>query len=154
MHATVATAASIDSSSINTIIQHYRKYVHPISRSSAFFNNQSICIVCAETTHYRKLCVSHIISGDRVLEIGCSFGKATQIILKQTDIKVIAVDNSDECIKSTAILNSDAMESGRLIVKTMDVLSNISQCIYLSHESNVIFVDIGGNRDYIPVLSI
>eukprot|EP01083_Nonionella_stella_P203829 743463_1 len=36
----------------------------------------------------------------------------------------------------------------------MDVLSNLSQCISLGHESNVIFVDIGGNRDYTPVLSI
>ncbi len=100
MHSTVAAAASIDSSSINTIIQPYQKYVHPLSRSSAFLNNQSICIVCPETSHYRKLCLSHIISGDRVLEIGCSFGKATQIILKQTDIKVIAVDNTKNALKA------------------------------------------------------
>eukprot|EP01083_Nonionella_stella_P020715 57482_1 len=145
---------SSNGSSIDTIIQPYREYPHSLlSRKSC----NDFCIVCAETKQYRKLAVSHVLSGDRVFELGCSYGKATQIILKQTDVDVIAVDNSQECTQSTAALCNEAVESGRLVVKTTDVVSNPAQCIKIGRQLGdeiVVFVDIGGNRNCKSVLSV
>lgn len=99
----------------------------------------------------------HIHCDDCVLEIGCSYGKATEIILKQTDRRVIAVDKNEEATNSTTSLCRDAIKADRLHVYCVDVLSNPIRCIQLGRELGdkiTVFVDIGGNRDYPSVLSL
>jgi len=93
--------------------------------------------------------------------LGCSYGKCTELILKQTGNRVIAIDNSTECTQSTACLCGDAVQCGRLWVKNTDILSNPAQCLNIGRgladhggDGMVIFMDIGGNRECSSVLSV
>jgi len=149
MHASLA-AAAVDASAVDTDLQLYPQMVSPRTSTGR------VCIFCAETDDYRRLAASHVRSGDRVLELGCSFGDATQIILKHDGVRfVIAVDNSDECTERTTTACAHAAE--RLRVEQTDVLANPAQCLALGRQLAdpvVAFVDLGGNRDGMAVLPI
>merc|ERR1719242_1391431 len=120
-------SSAIDASSITTTVKPFREYPHPLPSRDDI--EGSLCIVCSETSQFRKLTTTHILCNDSVLELGCSYGKSTELILKQTGNRVIAIDNSNECTQSTASLCRDAVQCGRLWVKNTDILSNPAQCL-------------------------
>jgi hypothetical protein len=37
-------------------------------------------ILCGDTRGFRRLCRTQVHAGDRALDIGCSYGSATQVI--------------------------------------------------------------------------
>ena len=89
---------------------------------------------------------------DSVLELGCSFGDATKVLVTLAR-RVTAVDNSDECVQRACMACKGASNCR---IETSDVLANPAQCLALGREMeiNVAFIDLGGNRDGDAVLPI
>ena len=81
-------------------------------------------IVCGPTQDFRYLCRTQVTCEDTVLEIGCSYGKASKVLAEQLGLdagggiplynggggdRLICVDISSEGISSCKILNKGRM---------------------------------------------
>ena len=64
---------------------------------------QSAIIITPETEDFRHLCRTQVSKGDIVLELGCSYGKATKILCEQAgDDHVIGVDLGQDALLACA----------------------------------------------------
>jgi len=125
--------------------------LHPNEPQRSELRRRS-CILCTETMNYRKIAATHVTGTDSVLELGCSFGDATKVLVTLAR-RVTAVDNSDECVQRACMACKGASNCR---IETSDVLANPAQCLALGREMeiNVAFIDLGGNRDGDAVLPI
>ena len=116
-------------------------------------------IITAETEDFRHLCRTQVDKGDVVLEIGCSYGKATKILCEQAgETNVVGVDLGLEALESCAkicgarfehvdIVSCSEEETAQRLAELRALLPQMPpsspdrrQCRF------VVFVDIGGDR--------
>lgn len=120
-------------------------------------NDSTTVIVTSETHHYRHLCASQIQCHEHVLEIGCSTGQASSIILKSTS-NWIGFDVSNDMVKQTTnyLVNKGFRVQNR--VYKLDVLKDSVNAETLIREEFgspfVVFIDIGGNRDITSAIRV
>ena len=115
-------------------------------------------IVCPYTTEFRQL-ATHLPSTALVLEIGCSYGKCTNVIAQQLDKpeQVIGIDTSKEAITAAAaaypdlkFVKSDALRDPmNTILVYKELFERYNDNENLTHDGRelYVFVDIGGNRE-------
>jgi 2-polyprenyl-3-methyl-5-hydroxy-6-metoxy-1,4-benzoquinol methylase len=58
-----------------------------------------LVVVCNDTTDFRRLARSQLNKTDRVIDIGCSYGRGTAVIAEHC-ASVIGIDISEECVVS------------------------------------------------------
>lgn len=110
--------------------------------------NQKRCgLVTASTDAYRKLARSELTRQDFVLEIGSSLGLCTQT-LAQHARWVIGMDNSKENVAKTQ------EEYPWLQFERLDPFLEPEKVLQLAVGYNVVFVDIGGNRELNAVVRL
>jgi len=111
-------------------------------------------IVCPDTQTFRRLANSQVLPGDRVLEIGCSFGETTTRLaravkgeLGQEGGKIIAVELTDQLIAAAKVRCSRDSEKTNVEFVKMDAISEKSKLLSFSSWASVVFIDIGGDRE-------
>ena len=58
-------------------------------------------LLCGETESFRRLARSQVLSTDEVIEIGCSYGLATELLAARAH-KVLAIDVSEDALRRSA----------------------------------------------------
>ncbi len=119
-------------------------------------------VVTADTRHYRNLAMAQIQDQDDVLEIGCSTGETSVLLLANAN-SWVGLDTSTEMMKlCTQTLNQKLQESSqkkhRHLYK-VDILFHPNCALqqatkWNTHGPTVVFIDVGGNRDCTSVLKI
>jgi SAM-dependent methyltransferase len=114
------------------------------------FPDKATVVVTAETIHFRQL-VHQIKSTDDILEIGCSTGETSRLLIPCAN-SWVGFDTSDEMIdqcrphleknEKTHIVKVDALIDPAKALKEARTFGS----------PNVLFLDIGGNRESINVL--
>eukprot|EP01134_Creolimax_fragrantissima_P000068 CFRG0068T1 len=115
-------------------------------------------VVCYSTSEYRHLARTIPRADEHVLEIGCSYGKASAILSRNCD-KLTAVDVSNDCIVSC---RNDCEASAKCVgalknntvFHCFDVLADKSSLFDIIANVGCVFVDIGGNRSVPAVIAI
>jgi SAM-dependent methyltransferase len=118
-----------------------------------FSTDSQVWIVTAETTSYRNLASSQLTKDDdTVLEIGCSTGEASAIMIKYCK-SWVGLDTSDDMIQrcKSRVGNFDAK------AYKVDALGDPLRAVQLVLEGlegppRKVFIDIGGNRSCEGVL--
>ena len=112
----------------------------------------SMNIILTRDTHpYRHLAASQTQSDDHVLEIGCSTGGASSIIMRSTpnwigfDVSSDMVQQTYACLQKMGCMVMGRVHKHDVLVDPMGAQQLIRQCY--SEGPSVVFVDIGGNRD-------
>ena len=117
-------------------------------------------IITAETEDFRHMCRTQVDKSDVVLEIGCSFGKATKIICEQAgEANVVGVDVGFECLEACKkicgaarfehvdIVSCSEEETAERLVNLRALLPQMPLFLPDRRQSRfVVFVDIGGDR--------
>lgn len=104
-------------------------------------------VVTASTDAYRKLARSEVTREDYVLELGSSLGLCTQT-LAQHARWVIGVDNSKENVNKTR------EDFPWLQFERSDPFLEPDKVLQLAQGYNVVFLDIGGNRELSAVVRL
>ena len=114
----------------------------------------STVIITSETTPFRQL-ASQVFDTDRVLEIGCSSGETSRILLSRAR-SWVGFDTSDEMLKlcerylpPTPGLDGSSSSSPSTKAVKIDALVDPTKAKEEANtfgSPNVIFIDIGGNR--------
>eukprot|EP00962_Isochrysis_galbana_P004908 scaffold1350_cov113-Isochrysis_galbana.AAC.3 len=101
-----------------------------------------------ETHEFRAAARALGLRGDIALEVGCSYGEATAVLLELGCGTVFGVDNSIECLRHVreTLL---PVAGGRLQLQLLDALRYPEQLAMLAATvmPSLLLVDIGGNRD-------
>lgn len=133
-----------------------QKHIIPIYHPSGI--QSCVILISSETDIYRQLALSQIQSTDRVLEIGCSTGKASGIIWKKSS-SWIGLDTSTEMIDATnaKLKDMDPMKSNcRTHCQRLDPLvdphSAREAITAFQATTSVVFIDIGGRREATGVI--
>ena len=107
--------------------------------------------VCGTTTVYRAI-ARRVVSTQIVLEIGCSYGKCTNVLAKTMDDcrRVVGIDISKEVIDRASksfptlkFVRTDVLRDPLTVSRLCKELDKE----FKDHDGLVIFIDIGGNRD-------
>ena len=128
-------------------------------------NNKPLILITFETIHYRHLAASQLTGTDSVLELGCSTGETSKVIWKYA-ASWMGFDTGQQMVQSTRALADSKLGTGgqtnsniscQTRCEQMDVLQDATRAMELvkSHQrgtTNVVFVDIGGNREEAGVL--
>ena len=112
-----------------------------------------IIIITSETIHFRQL-VGYIKSNDRVVEIGCSSGETSKLILPHCQ-SWVGLDTSLEMLNICHETISSMQQSTPYHAVTVNALVDPQRARKEATrfgEPNVVFLDIGGNRESINVL--
>jgi SAM-dependent methyltransferase len=130
----------------------YEKEVQPKRLLPIYSTKQQVLLVTAETASYRNLASSQLTKADTVLEIGCSTGEASSILVKYCKTWM-GFDTSDDMIKrcKSSLNNTDAK------AYKVDALADPDRAQRLVVEGlegppSTVFIDIGGNRECEGVL--
>jgi len=111
-------------------------------------------IITRNVREYRKAALNIINENERVLEIGCGFGKTIEKIAK-IKCRVLGVDKSMEAIKHA---KSRLMASNNVsvaLVDAMDIKSLLKAIKeHLNGRVDVVLIDIGGVEDPGKVLNL
>ena len=108
-------------------------------------------IVCPFTTEFRQL-ATLIPANTLVLEIGCSYGKATEILANSLEMssQVVGIDISKETITSASkeyphikFVQADCLRDPMSTLRVHEELC----ALHTDLTDLVVFVDIGGNRE-------
>lgn len=134
-------------------------------------------IVTEKTIEYRKLASSQLDKTDNVLEIGCSNGECSMHIIKYCG-SFVGYDTSSQMIaeaktkihprtevqsasKNTSRSTNQGNDKNTTIHEfckigfyVMDPFMNPKSAKKMAEGTNVIFIDIGGNRDLVSVLKM
>ncbi len=96
--------------------------------------------IVASHERFRQLAQELVQANDRVLEVGCSFGKTSEILGK-TAHRVIAVDHSPQMLLEATKLCQDlpAVEVHHADARDLQSLKS------LMRDADLIFLDIGGD---------
>jgi len=120
-------------------------------------NTEEVQVICAVgVSDYRSTIPYVVQKGDRVLEIGCHFGKTTDLLAKAAfgggngdgnddSSSVLGIDIGKKCIDRARKLYSSKNTNLRFdVMDAWDTGSILREC----GELNVIFVDVGGISGY------
>jgi SAM-dependent methyltransferase len=124
-----------------------------LKRIFPIFSTTTTCLVTPDTASYRNLASSQLSTTIKsvVLEIGCSTGEASVILTKYSQ-KWMGFDTSDSMVaRCKASLQDDKAKAYKV-----DALADPCRATKLVEEElgspNVVFLDIGGNRECEGVL--
>lgn len=111
-------------------------------------------VLTPETNHFRHL-VAHVQTTDRVLEIGCSSGETSRLLVQYCQ-SWVGFDTSQEMLSmcSQSLQLSGQNTSTRIAV-LLDPLVDPGRARQEARQfgdPNVVFLDIGGNRECVGVL--
>lgn len=130
------------------------KRILPIFQSLA----GQLVIVTGETIPYRHMASSQILSTDTVLEVGCSTGEASAILVRYAQ-KWLGFDTSSDMVEQClAKLPRNPENDNVARALKRDALADPSEAKNAVTETlgdagpSVVFVDIGGNRELDGVL--
>ncbi|KAL7556747.1 hypothetical protein ACA910_008084 [Epithemia clementina (nom. ined.)] len=151
----------------------------PTLAGPALNKTTTLLIVTPNTSRYRQLALSQPMVGDVILEVGCSTGQASIILIQSGAKSWIGLDTSSEMIQtvqklipnSTRINSTAKKNHGQNDVKhdlkrTCQTLSYRVDalvdpvaarnmiCTFAPDGPTTVFVDIGGNRALSSVLNI
>lgn len=146
------------------------KRLVPVFSAHATDNNEKhkriVVILTPETIPYRHLACSQISNTDDILEIGCSTGETSSILL-QYGRSLVAVDTSSEMverckthIQSWVEKKGDNVKSKEWCAMKMDPLSDPNRTVELAKKFSqpkgptAVFLDIGGNRQGVAVTEV
>lgn len=128
-----------------------RKRLLPVFESSP---TAPLLLLTPDTTPYRNLAWSQLTHLDRVLEIGCSTGECSAILLRRTK-NWMGLDTSTQMIANCQqmvgkqfldkVVKSDCLVNP---IQTRDTVRNVLG------EPTHVFIDIGGNRDWTSVVKV
>eukprot|EP00980_Cylindrotheca_fusiformis_P013040 scaffold3267_cov140-Cylindrotheca_fusiformis.AAC.2 len=115
-------------------------------------------IVTPETNYFRQM-ANQVNARDKILEIGCSTGETSKLLIPLCDTWV-GLDTSEQMIaqcKASAIASDDSDDDGKETchLAVVDALVDPTKAKEESTklgDPSVIFIDIGGNRECINVL--
>lgn len=131
-------------------------------------------LVTANTQNYRNLALSQIQDNDDILELGCSTGETSVLLIAHPNVSWVGLDTSAEMIQlCTATLSqqaaltlaadqvgdSETSEPRRVHTFRVDALLHPLCALqqanrYHDQGPTVVFIDIGGNRDCTSILRI
>lgn len=97
-------------------------------------------LMCYSTEFYRRLAHNQPNQDDFVVELGSSYGKASNI-LAPTCGKLLAVDCSKEAVEQSQELYP------HIDFRRIDVFTDRLQLLEAARGCTVVFLDIGGNRE-------
>lgn len=100
-------------------------------------------IVVVHTLLYRHLATTRVFSGDRAVEIGCSYGHCTALFNCPTRL---GIDHAPEKVEQAA------RDYPGCRFACGDVLNDNNLEEWLDLKATVLFLDIGGGRDFKPVM--
>ena len=108
-------------------------------------------VLCQETVPFRHVARCQISSSDVVVELGCSFGEMTAVLLERTE-HVIAVDHV------SSVLDAAARRAPAARYELLDALAHPARLLALCRTCapTAVFVDLGGDRpaaDLVPLLA-
>ena len=127
---------------------HQRFACKDRKRVVLLFENPTV-VVTGETNHFRSMALQ-ANSNDIALEIGCSTGETSKLIISNNVSSWVGFDTSDEMIEKC---RQYACGLKHLVVK-IDALVNprkAEESARTFGDPTVVFVDIGGNREVINV---
>lgn len=110
-----------------------------------FGNVPAICL-CGETESFRRLARSQLLCTDSVLEIGCSYGRATTELASRAK-RLLAVDVSADALQRAA--TETCAQHANIQFEELDATRELSRLLELVNAMGgveAIFVDINGNR--------
>lgn len=110
-------------------------------------------LVTSETAHFRQL-VGYIMSDDRVLEIGCSSGETSKLIVPRCR-SWVGFDTSQEMLQRCERMLLELQPTNQyhcVIVNALVDPQKARKAGYEFGNPNVVFMDIGGNRECINVV--
>ena len=117
-------------------------------------------ILTPETIPYRQLAASQIEPTDDILEIGCSTGMASKILLRYGR-SWVGFDSSSEMVEtcSTLITTTTATTTYQSYVCKMDALADPKGAFEMAKKFNsmgptAVFLDVGGNRAEMIVVQL
>jgi SAM-dependent methyltransferase len=114
------------------------------------FPDKATVVVTAETNHFRQL-VHQMNSTDDILEIGCSTGETSRLLIPCAN-SWVGFDTSDEMIDQC---RPHLEKNEKTHIVKVDALIDPTKALKEAHtfgSPNVLFLDIGGNRESINVL--
>jgi len=97
-------------------------------------------LFCFKTESYRKLSRSQLVKTDVCIDVGCSYGKATDIMSQHCD-NIIGMDISREAIDSCR------RDYPHIRFEVMDCLEYPEHLRSIATGVTKVFIDIGGNRE-------
>ncbi|KAK3268328.1 hypothetical protein CYMTET_23162 [Cymbomonas tetramitiformis] len=114
-------------------------------------NCENLCVVVVrETSDFRALAARLPGRGERVVDIGCAYGHATDIIARAVGdtTKVLGIDAGSEFVR-VAKQNFPKLRFERL-----DCLEDLAFTAQLCRGATLIFIDIGGIRELAALVRI
>lgn len=111
-------------------------------------------LVVGDTLLYRDLATSDVLPTDTVVDVGCSRGHTTALIAAAGAEMVLGVDIGVDCIATCQRNHAAAMATGNLRFHCADIFAPDARTWAESSgagKATVLFLDIGGNRDYLAV---
>ena len=108
-------------------------------------------VLCQETVPFRHVARCQISSSDVVVELGCSFGEMTSVLLERT-AHVIGVDHA------SSVLEAAARRAPAARYELLDALAHPARLLALCRTCapTAVFIDLGGDRpaaDLVPLLA-
>eukprot|EP00306_Pavlova_sp_CCMP459_P007122 CAMPEP_0185165108 /NCGR_PEP_ID=MMETSP1139-20130426/10436_1 /TAXON_ID=298111 /ORGANISM="Pavlova sp., Strain CCMP459" /LENGTH=361 /DNA_ID=CAMNT_0027730501 /DNA_START=69 /DNA_END=1151 /DNA_ORIENTATION=+ len=114
------------------------EHVVPVSSINRRYDSGHVLV--SETSDFRSLAASQLRPTDVVVEIGSSYGRATNVLSKHC-AKVIGIDTSLDLVQKAR------QQYPALDFRQFDVLAEPHLLASVAHGCTVCFLDIGGNRD-------
>ena len=109
-------------------------------------------VVCVDDTHgFRRLARLQVESGDKVVEVGCSYGDTTELMARPGDCELLGLDISDECVRHCA-----GLQLPRARFEWFDALGSrtaLRQLLDLERP-DLLVVDINGRRALADVVEL
>mmetsp|Transcript_113453 Transcript_113453/g.327626 ORF Transcript_113453/g.327626 Transcript_113453/m.327626 type:complete len:341 (-) Transcript_113453:87-1109(-) len=112
-------------------------------------------VVTSETNHFRQL-VGYVFADDQILEIGCSTGETSKLLLQSDCRSFVGVDTSKEMVQRCrnlllALGGSISKEIHTTVVDALVDPTNAKKEATRFGDPSVVFIDINGNRENINV---
>jgi len=118
------------------------------------FDSQTapLLLLTPETIPYRNLAWSQLTGDDKVLEIGCSTGECSKIVLRRTK-NWFGIDTSSEIIaKCQSLVGSEFADRTAKLDCLVSPIQTRNAIIEKLGEPTHVFIDIGGNRSWASVV--
>jgi hypothetical protein len=97
-------------------------------------------LICGDTAHYRTLGRTQVTARDTVLEIGSSYGVATDVLFAASGGRVTGIDNSPSLVEESKA------RYPHCDFRLCDALQGWEVLLQHASGATAVFIDIGGNR--------
>lgn len=101
-------------------------------------------LICGETESFRRLARSQVLASDSIIEIGCSYGLATESLAARAQ-RVLAVDVSEDALQRAA---ERCARFDNVQLANLDATRELPRLLRMAREmsASVLFLDINGDR--------